>query len=83
MANRRFTRLTDAFSKKWLNHEHAISLHYFAYNFCCVNRAHGTTPAVAAGIANAPMKIADLVAMIESDEKQNRGHARINREDRS
>ncbi len=50
MGMRRFTRLTNAFSKKVENHMHAISLHYMHYNFCRKHQTLGTSPAVAAGI---------------------------------
>ena len=50
MGMRRFTRLTNAFSKKIENHMHAISLHYMHYNFCRKHQTLKTSPAVAAGI---------------------------------
>jgi hypothetical protein len=46
---RRFTRLTNGFSKKVENLAAAVSLHFFHYNFCRVHKTLGTTPAVAAG----------------------------------
>jgi len=49
MSNRRFTRLTNAFSKKLENHAHAVALHYFHYNFIRKHQTLRTTPAVAAG----------------------------------
>jgi IS1 family transposase len=59
MSIRRFTRLTNAFSKKAENHAHAVSLHFFFYNFCrshmtLTKAAKGikTTPAMAAGLTN-------------------------------
>ena len=39
MVMRRFTRLTNAFSKKVENHEHAIALHYMNYNFCRIHQS--------------------------------------------
>jgi IS1 family transposase len=51
MCMRRFTRLTNAFSKKIENHSLAISLHFMYYNFVRKHQSLGTTPAVAAGIA--------------------------------
>jgi hypothetical protein len=65
MSVRRFTRLTNAFSKKLENHAAALALHFMAYKF---NRVHGTlktTPAVAAGFARRPWKIAELVALLD------------------
>jgi IS1 family transposase len=68
MSSRRFTRLSNGFSKKVENHAHAVALHYFHYNFCRKHMSLKTTPAVAAGIANAPMTVADLVRMVEAEE---------------
>lgn len=68
MQNRRFTRLTNAFSKKLANHEHSVALHYFYYNFCRKHQTLKTTPAVAAGVASRVMTILDLVKMIEAEE---------------
>lgn len=68
MGARRFTRLTNAFSKKFENHEHAIALHYFHYNFIRKHMTLKTTPAVAAGIASKPLTILDLVMMVEAEE---------------
>ena len=70
MAMRRFTRLTNAFSKKVENHEHAVALHFFHYNFIRKHQTLKTTPAVAAGIASKPMGIMDLMNMIEAEEKK-------------
>ena len=68
MSNRRMTRLTNAFSKKVENHEHAVALHYFHYNFVRKHMTLKTTPAVAAGIAASPLTMLDLVKMIEAEE---------------
>lgn len=83
MCNRRFTRLTNGFSKKWRNHEHAIALHYFVYNFCRKHLTLGTTPAVAAGITDRVWTIENLVGMLVEREVQNKCHGRINRADRT
>lgn len=83
MTCRRFTRLTNGFSKKWRNHEHAIALHYFVYNFCRKHLTLGTTPAVAAGIVNRPWTIEMLVSALVAREEQQKGCGRINRDDRS
>lgn len=68
MGSRRFTRLTNGFSKKIENHAHAVALHYFHYNFVRKHATLKTTPAVAAGIATKPLTMLDLVAMIEREE---------------
>lgn len=83
MQNRRFTRLTNAFSKKWTNHAHAIALHYFFYNFCRKHKTLGTTPAVAAGVADREWTVADLVKLLEAEELKLENGGRINRQDRS
>ena len=68
MGSRRFTRLTNGHSKKVENHEHAVALHFFHYNFIRKHMTLKTTPAVAAGIANAPLTVLDLVKMVEAEE---------------
>jgi hypothetical protein len=50
MSMRRFTRLTNAFSKKFENHCHAVALYSVWYNFCRVHTTLGVTPAMAAGL---------------------------------
>ena len=50
MSMRRYTRLTNAFSKEVENLAAAVSLHFMHYNFCRVHKTLGTTPAVAAGL---------------------------------
>lgn len=87
--NKRFNRLTLAFSKKLVNHAHAIALHYFAYNFIKRHRtlverdANKPTPAMAAGIADRQWTVADLVSMLEAEERNLAKGGRINRDDRS
>ena len=56
MGMRRFTRLTNGFSKKVENLAHAVSLHYMHYNFARLHSSLGkrTTPAMAAGVADYP-----------------------------
>ncbi len=67
MSNRRFTRLTNAFSKKVENHEAAVALHFMHYNFCRVHQTLRCTPAMEAGIANHVWSIAELVGLLESE----------------
>ena len=67
--NRRFTRLTNAFSKKIENHAAAVALGYFAYNFIKIHRTLRTTPAMAAGVTGKLWEVADLVALWESYER--------------
>jgi len=52
MSMRRFTRLTNGFSKKVENHEHMLAIYFMYYNFCRVHQTLRVTPAMEAGIAN-------------------------------
>jgi IS1 family transposase len=69
MSNRRFTRLTNAFSKKIENHGHSVALYYFNYNFCRVHTTIKTTPALKAGIADKVWTMLDFVKMLEREEE--------------
>jgi hypothetical protein len=62
MQVRRFTRLTNAFSKKLENMKAALALHFAWYNFCRIHSAMRTTPAMEAGIANSIWLLSDLIA---------------------
>ena len=61
MSVRRFTRLTNAFSKKWENHWAAVALWFAFYNFCRVHKSLRMTPAMAAGISNRIWSVRDLL----------------------
>ncbi|CAN5826857.1 IS1 family transposase [soil metagenome] len=63
MSMRRFTRLTNAFSKKVENLAHAVALHFMYYNFCRIHRSLRVTPAMAAGVADHLWEIEDLVRL--------------------
>ncbi|MDQ3620293.1 MAG: IS1 family transposase [Actinomycetota bacterium] len=69
MGMRRFTRLTNAFSKKVENLAHAVSLHYMHYNFCRVHQTLKTTPAVKAGVADHVWTIEELVGLLDRPRK--------------
>ncbi len=76
MGMRRFTRLTNAFSKKAYNLSCAVALYVFHYNYArphttLTRRANGkpTTPAMAAGLADRPWTMADIVKLIEAREE--------------
>jgi hypothetical protein len=71
MAMRRFTRLTNAFSKKFENHCHALALYFFWYNWVRNHKTLGVTPAMAAGLVQTPLKFTDLLTAMDSEE-QNR-----------
>lgn len=66
MMMRRFTRLTNAFSKKVENHIWAIALHYMHYNFCRIHQTLRVTPAMAAGITDHVWDISDIAELLES-----------------
>jgi IS1 family transposase len=68
MGMRRFTRLTNAFSKKIENHTAAVSLHFFHYNLCRVHKTLGTSPAVAAGVSDHVWTLRELVGLLEGAE---------------
>ena len=70
MHMRRFTRLTNAFSKKVENHAHAVALHFTYYNFVRIHQTLRMTPAMAAGVADKLWEISDIVALIEAKEAQ-------------
>ena len=61
MAVRRMTRLTNAFSKKWGNHQYHLALYFFYYNFCRVHVTLKTTPVVRAGITDHPWAVEELL----------------------
>lgn len=65
MAMRRFTRLTNAFSKKLENHAYAVSLHFMYYNFCRIHQTLRVTPAMAAKVTDKLMTVEDIVALID------------------
>ena len=65
MNMRRFTRLTNAFSKKVENHAHAVALHMMYYNFVRIHKTLKVTPAMAAGVTDKLWEIGDVVKMLE------------------
>jgi IS1 family transposase len=65
MHARRFTRLTNAFSKKLANHAHAVALHVMAYNFVRIHKSLRCSPAMAASVTARLWDIADVVTVIE------------------
>jgi len=62
---RRFTRLTNAFSKKMENHCYAIALHFVYYNFAKTHKTIRVTPAMEAGLTKDVMTIEDIVRLAE------------------
>ncbi len=68
MHMRRFTRLTNAFSKKVENHAYAVALHMMYYNFVRIHSTLRMTPAMAAGVSDRLWEIGDIVKLIEDAE---------------
>ncbi len=64
MSMRRFTRLTNAFSKKIENLEHAVALHFMYYNFCRIHKSLRCTPAMKAGVSKRLWEISDILHLI-------------------
>ena len=73
MSMRRFTRLTNGFSKKVENHMHAIALHYMHYNFVRMHKSLRCTPAMAAGVTTRLWEISDIIALLPVPEAKERG----------
>ena len=71
MSMRRFTRLTNAFSKKLENHCHALALYFAYYNFCRRHKAHGQTPAQAAGLTENAYDLEWIVGLINDRDDSN------------
>ncbi|MHC4402328.1 MAG: IS1 family transposase [Planctomycetota bacterium] len=69
MKMRRFTRLTNAFSKKVENHAHAIALHFMHYNFARIHQTLRSTPAMRAGVTDHLWSIEEIVLLLEAQEK--------------
>lgn len=70
MTNRRYTRLTNAFSRKIENHAASVALGYFAYNFIKIHRTLRVTPAMAAGVTDRLWEVSDLIALLEATERR-------------
>ena len=65
MSIRRFTRLTNAFSKKVENHTAAVALHFMHYNFCRIHQTLRVTPAMAAGVTDHVWEIGEIVDLLK------------------
>jgi hypothetical protein len=65
MHSRRFTRLTNGFSKKLENHAYAMALHFMYYNFVRIHQTLKVTPAMAAGVTDRLWEISDVVTVLE------------------
>ena len=74
MSIRRFTRLTNGFSKKLENHSHSIALHYMHYNFGRIHKSLRVTPAMAAGVSDHVWSMEEIAGLVTAKEvPQKRG----------
>lgn len=73
MHMRRFTRLTNAFSKKIENHCYAIALHFVYYNFCKIHNSLSITPAMQAGLTKRIMSVEDIANLVQIEAPKTRG----------
>jgi IS1 family transposase len=76
MSMRRFTRLTNAFSKKFENQAYMLAIYFVHYNWMRKHKTLGTTPAIAAGLTPVTMTMADVVHLIDTRETTARQEAR-------
>jgi IS1 family transposase len=67
MGMRRFTRLTNGFSKKVENHEHALALYFMYYNFCRIHQTLRVAPAMAAGVSDHVWELREMLELIRTD----------------
>jgi hypothetical protein len=70
MQMRRFTRLTNGFSKKAENHAHAVSLNFLYYNFARIHQTLRITPAMAAGLSDHVWSIEEIVGLLDVADKK-------------
>jgi IS1 family transposase len=67
MGMRRFTRLTNGFSKKLENHGHAVALYFMHYNYCRIHKSLRVTPAMEAGLADHVWSIEELMGLLQNE----------------
>jgi hypothetical protein len=70
MGLRRFTQLTNAFSKKVKNHVHSLAIYFMHYNFVRIHQSLRATPAMAAGVTNRLWELDDMVRVLEAWETE-------------
>ncbi len=66
MSMRRFTRLTNGFSKKVENHAYAVAIHFMHYNFCRIHQTLRVTPAMEAGITDHIWRIEEMLSTVDA-----------------
>ncbi len=71
MNMRRFTRLTNAFSKKVENHAYAVAIYFMHYNFVRIHQTLKISPAMAAGVTDKLWEMSDMVKVLEDWEAAN------------
>ncbi len=69
MSMRRFTGLTNAFSKKLDNLQDAVALYFMYYNFCCIHKTLKVTPAMEAGVSDHVWGIGEIIDLLDVAEK--------------
>ena len=67
---RRYTPLSNGFSREVENHAAGAALNYFAYNFIQIHRTLRCTPAMAAGVTDRLFDVSDLVGLVEAEERE-------------
>ena len=77
MHMRRFTRLTNAFSKKIENHCYAVALHFVFYNFCKIHKTLRVTPAMEAKLTKRVMTIEDIAKLVSCEAPKKRGNYKV------
>ncbi len=70
MSMRRFTRLTNAFSKKFESHCHALALYFFQYNWLRIHKTLRVTPAMAAGISKGLLSWETIIELVDQVEQK-------------
>ena len=73
MSMRRFTHLTNGFSKKVENHAHAVALHFMYYNFGRIHKTLCVTPAMQAGVSDHVWSLEEIAALVQEPEGKPRG----------
>jgi len=73
MSMRRFTRLTNAFSKKLENHLSALAIYFMFYNFCRIHQTLRVTPAMEAKVADHVWEIEEIIALLPEPKSGPRG----------
>jgi hypothetical protein len=68
MGNRRFTRLTNGFSKSLPSHKQSLALHFAHYNFCRIHQTLRVTPAMEAGVTDHVWELSELAVLTETTE---------------